>query len=240
MVRRFGGHLRPWICKFDQLRIGVLNHYLWARRWALGESLATKYTPQAQLSGVAFSTLLALGYSYATMNTFVPDHQMPPSSFWIAVGLLMAITLVAATPVSDFIRPLIPDSFSGSFGRAAYLTLYASTILSVVLLGWICLYTGGPIASPYAVILMAVALLAPYVTDALRSAISVALLVIITYLAFWWLFERSPRELSADAPAWVYAVTSIASVLISLLMEMVRDRTDRRTQPSVAAEDAAP
>lgn len=111
------------------------------------------------------------------------------------------------------------------------IVLYVDTFLSIGILGWVTYFSGGPLTSPYSVILISVALISPFITDSMTPAVVVSVMVGCWYL-FWWYYSNRQQVASFDRPGWLIFATTFVSVIITMLMEYVRRQREKSLDAS--------
>lgn len=190
-----------------------------------------RFDPRAQLGAAASATFASLVYLHITSEVYLPDSVKYPFAYWLCAVLAIGVGFLASTSGYRWITPRPVHNWFQKNGartaRARDLLLYLDTVACVIVLGWATVPTGGPVLSPYGVILLAVALIAPFVTDDIGPALYVVGFVVASYLGWWIYSGNHPVVGELGVPDWLIALTSLASVVISIFLEWVRRTWER-------------
>lgn len=208
----------------------------WGRR---SRTPSNPYDPRSQLQAVAVSTFLSLFYIFIFSEVVLENERPFSKPFVLAAIGVVGIAFVAANSGLSWATP---KNWEGKLAKVAptirkYI-LYVDTFASVAVLGWATTFTGGPVHSPYAPMLVAVALVSPFVTEDLRPAIVVTLMVAVSYIG-WWQYSAYQSWAEVDTPEGVEAVTALASVAIGIFLEYVRRSKEESIEQSESASAPA-
>ena len=190
---------------------------------------------------IGLSAHASVGYCLLCL-LWIPGRQQPGPWFWIVWGTALGIMILGSVDwqTNKFVTGLvpIPDLIIREERYLISGAVYLTTLMYVLLIAGLCYYTGGPVSSPYATILLTIAVLSPFVTkeDTNVPMTVVLLYVVAAYCFSWWLSDVSNQP-KPNIPDGLVVLTSIVSVVIALGLEAGKRIVNKRAAASATSTD---
>lgn len=211
-------------------------------------------TVRGQALAVGGATAASLLYALAIAPVLFPSYQaapVPSVGAFIAVAIVAGIIWILAVPDSSTWRDLGEKlgfdvetepsvKTRASIHLARVIALYVLVVLSVVLLAWSTLTSGGTLVSPFSGALVAIALLSPFIAVGWIAPLVAFGLV----MASFWIFSGTLFPIAKDnfsVPDSLVLVSAVVTNGIAIVIAVLVKRGEQRRlkrQRSLALEVA--
>lgn len=205
------------------------------------------FTPKEQVSAMVGADIVSIAYIFATSYA-LDGSQYRPGLVFLAVSLLA--WSVAMSPylipvilweVGIFSSKVIENNSGRKRASAPQqlepydiprwvspVVVIGFAVFMIVQLGLVTQYTGGTLESPYAQLLIAAALLAPYVANSWKPALAMWVLSISSFVVFGFLrtpIYLEPPEFPGALVVATVVLTSLVAVAVAVAIKQAqRDR----------------
>lgn len=199
-------------------------------------------TTEAQILQVGVATSVSLVYALIFAPLIFRDYKpgpLPGTPWFIllcAVGIvLMFIGILNRKLLRAMVDPFV-DGWRQSesavpvwYGWGRRTILYVLVVLSIVLLAWSTLPSGGTLTSPFSGALIAIALLSPFVAQGYKTPIVAFIMVMCAFWTCSGVVFSIPRA-SIEIPDLLTAVSMTVTNFIAIVLAVLVKRRDLKRQ----------